>query len=194
MKGKTITAMAALVLLGVLASGGVLAHGGPDRDDRRGMMGGYGGYGMGPGMMGGQGMGPGMMGHGMGPGMMGPGMMGPGMMGPGMMGGIGPYAAGVLGLSDEQRQQLEAIQRDNAREHWQLMQELRERRHAMMDLYREGRVDPEEVGRAWEGMATAQRRMLEQRARMHNQMREVLTEEQRERLEEMRRYRYPDSE
>jgi len=78
--------------------------------------GGYGGYGMGPGMMGnyGYGMGPGMMGnygYGMGPGMMGgygygmgPGMMrgyggygmGPGMMGgygygmgPGMMGGYG---------------------------------------------------------------------------------------------------------
>jgi plastocyanin len=53
---------------------------------------GYGGYGMGPGMMGGcggYGMGPGMMGgyggYGMGPGMMG----GYGGMGPGMMGGYG---------------------------------------------------------------------------------------------------------
>jgi hypothetical protein len=57
-----------------------------------GMMGGYGSYGMGPGMMGnyGYGMGPGMKGnygYGMGPGMMG-GYGGYGM-GPGMMGGYG---------------------------------------------------------------------------------------------------------
>jgi len=57
-----------------------------------GMMGGYGGYGMGPGMMGGYGgygMGPGMMGgygYGMGPGMMGGYGYG---MGPGMMGNYG---------------------------------------------------------------------------------------------------------
>ena len=170
MKGKTITAMAALVLLGALASGGVLAHGGPDRDDRRGMMG---GQGMGPGMMGGYGQG-----------------MGPGMMG----GGIGPYASGVLGLSEEQRNRLEEIQRENARQHWQLMQELREKRHAMMDLYREGRVDPEELGEAYDGVADAERRMLEHGARMRNRMHEVLTEEQRERLEEMRRYNDRDYE
>jgi hypothetical protein len=48
-----------------------------------GMMGGYGGYGMGPGMMGGYG------GYGMGPGMMGGYGMGPGMMGG--YGGYGPY-------------------------------------------------------------------------------------------------------
>jgi len=47
-----------------------------------GMMGGYGGYGMGPGMMGGYG------GYGMGPGMMGGYGYG---MGPGMMGGYGGY-------------------------------------------------------------------------------------------------------
>jgi len=55
---------------------------------------GYGGYGMGPGIMGGYGygMGPGMMGgyggYGMGPGMMGGYGYG---MGPGMMGGYGGY-------------------------------------------------------------------------------------------------------
>ncbi len=63
-----------------------------------GMMGGYGGYGMGPGMMGGYGGGSGM-----GPGMMwGGGGYGPGMMGgyggygvgPGMMGGYGGYGMG----------------------------------------------------------------------------------------------------
>ena len=57
-----------------------------------GMMGGYGGYGMGPGMMGnyGYGMGPGMMGGYGGYGM-GPGMMGGYGMGPGMMGDYGGY-------------------------------------------------------------------------------------------------------
>jgi len=52
-----------------------------------GMMGGYGGYGMGPGMMGGHGMGPGMMGYGMHHGMMGSYGCG---MGPGMMGYFSP--------------------------------------------------------------------------------------------------------
>jgi hypothetical protein len=66
---------------------------------RGGMMG-YGGYGMGPGMMGYGMMGPGMMGYGgygMGPGMMGYGNCG--MMGPGMMGrgGYGMMGRGMMG-------------------------------------------------------------------------------------------------
>jgi hypothetical protein len=65
---------------------------------RGGMMG-YGGYGMGPGMMGYGMMGPGMMGYGgygMGPGMMGYGNCG--MMGPGMMGrgGYGMMGRGMM--------------------------------------------------------------------------------------------------
>ncbi len=133
-------------------------------------------------------MGPGMMGPGMmGPGMMGPGMMGPGMMGPGMMhGGIGPYEAGILGLSDEQRERLESIQRENAREHWQLMQEMHEQGGAMMELRRSEEIDPEALGRAFDEVAAVHRRMIVQQARAHNRMREVLTGEQREMLEQMR--------
>lgn len=150
---------------------------------------------MGPGTMGSGMMGPGMMGSGMmGPGMMGSGMMSPGMMGPGMMspgmmqGGVGPYASGVLGLDDGQRERLEAIQRENAREHWQLMQEMHEHARAMMELRTGDEVDPEALGRAFDEVAAVHRRMLVQQARMHNRMRDVLTEEQRERLRQMWSY------
>jgi Spy/CpxP family protein refolding chaperone len=139
------------------------------------------GQGMGPGYGMGQGMGPG---YGMGPGRM--GGFGPGGM---MRGGIGPYEAGVLGLDEGQRRELESIQRESARDHWQLMQELRARRIAMMQLYRDNPApDPEAVGEAHEAWADAQRRMLEHQARVHNRMREVLTQEQRERLDEMQRF------
>lgn len=199
MKRRTTMAMAG-GLVAAIVTAGALAHG-------AGAMQGRGGHGgMGPGMMQGHGghhggMGPGMMqGHGghhggMGPGMMhGHGGMGAGMMGgmgPGgmMRGGISPYEAGVLGLDADQQRRLEDIQREAAREHWQLMQEQHRRRGEMMQLYRgEGAPEPEALGEAYGRMADAQRRMLEHRARVHQRMRAVLTEEQRERLEQMRRF------
>ena len=219
MKHSTATKMTtACGLLALVVSAGASAHGGGgwggmhDRDRMGARVAqGYGSSemmpGRGSGAMSGHGhMGPGMMGgYGpMAPGMMGPGMMGPNMMGgygpmaPGMVpggmmrGGIGPYEAGVLGLSDEQRRELESIQRENAREHWQLMQQMRDRRLEMMRLYRQGAPDPDAVGEAYAGMAEAQRRMLEQQARQHNRMREVLTEEQRQRLDAMQRFGWED--
>lgn len=204
MRRSSIATMFLTGLLALAASGATMAHRMGDDDDHgygyggHGMMGGQGmmqggqiGSGMmGPGMMGPGMMGPGMMGPGMmDPGMMGPGMMGPGMMGPGMMqGGVGPYASGVLGLDDGQRERLEAIQRENAREHWQLMQEMHEHARAMMELRSGDEVDPEALGRTFDEFAAVHRRMLVQQARMHNRMRDVLTEEQRERLRQMWSY------
>jgi Spy/CpxP family protein refolding chaperone len=129
------------------------------------------------------------------------GGMGPGMMGgygPGgmMAGGIGPYEAGVLNLNDEQQRRLEQIQREGAREHWQLMQEQRAQHQRLLQQYRDGAPDPQALGNAYERMAEAQRRMLEHQAQVHNRMREVLTDEQRERIDQMRRFRWqePDEE
>jgi Spy/CpxP family protein refolding chaperone len=179
-------AVFALALSATLASGVVVAQSGS-------------GSGMGAGqqMMGqGQGMmGPGMMGPGMmGPGMMGQGMMGQGMMGPGMMGQgmMGPYVSGVLGLSDDQRGQMEEIQRENASEHWQMMQEMQQHRRNMMEAYDQDAPDPDEVGDAFSRMMETRRGMIEQQVRMQNRMREVLTEEQRKRLGEMRRFNWSD--
>lgn len=199
MKRNTVVTTLLGTLMALVFSAGVVAHGTGDGQGGRmmsgqGMMSGSqtGSGTMGPGMMGpdmmdrGM-MGPGMMGRGMmGQGMMGQGMMSQGMMGPGMMhGGIGPYEAGVLGLSDEQRERLESIQRENAREHWQSMQEMHEQSEAMMELRRGEEVDPEALGRAFDDVAAIHRRMIVQQARMHNRMREVLTAEQRDMLEQM---------
>ncbi|MDZ7788337.1 MAG: periplasmic heavy metal sensor [Halofilum sp. (in: g-proteobacteria)] len=129
-----------------------------------------------------------MMGQGMGPGMMGQGM-GPGMMGQGMM---GPYVSGVLGLSDDQRRQMEEIQRENASEHWQMMQEMQQHRGNMMEAYDQDAPDPDAVGDAFSRMMETRRGMIEQQVRMQNRMREVLTEEQRKRLDEMRRFNWSE--
>ena len=192
------SAVLALALSATLASGAAIAHGGSGSgmgggqgmmSQGQGMMGGQGqGMMMGPGMMG-QGMGPGMMGQGMGPGMMGQGMMGQGMMGQGMM---GPYMSGVLGLSAEQREQLEGIQRENAGEHWQMMQEMQQHRRNMMEAYGQEAPDPGKVGDAFSRMMETRRDMIEQQVRMQNRMREVLTDEQRERMQEMQRFHWSD--
>ena len=207
-------AVLALALSATAATGAVIAHGGSGSgmgsgqgmmSQGQGMMGGQGqgmmGQGMGQGMMG-QGMGQGMMGHGMGqgmgPGMMGHGMMGHGMMGqgmgPGMMGQgmMGPYMSGVLGLSAEQREQLEGIQRENAGEHWQMMQEMQQHRRNMMEAYGQEAPDPGKVGDAFSRMMETRRDMIEQQVRMQNRMREVLTDEQRRQLQEMQRFHWSD--
>ncbi len=192
-------AVLALTLSATIVSGAVVAHGGSGSgmSGGQGMMGsGQGGQGMmghgqGHGMMGGQGQGMmggenrSMMGQGMGQCMMGGqghGMMGHGMMGQGM---TGPYMSGVLGLSAEQREQLEEIQRENASEHWQMMREMQQHRRNMMKAYGQDAPDPEEVGDAFSRMMETRRDMIEQRVRMQNRMREVLTDEQRKQLDEM---------
>ncbi len=185
-KKWTVLALAVSV---AIVSGAVVAHGGSGS----GMGGGQGMMGSGQSGEGMKGHGQGMMGqgHGMmgqGHGMMGghgmPGQ-GHGMMGQGMM---DPYVSGVLGLSADQREQLEEIQRENAAEHWQMMQEMQQHRHNMMEAYGQDTPDPDEVGDAFSRMMETRRGMIEQRVRMQNRMREVLTDEQRERLGEMQRF------
>jgi len=167
-------AIFALALSATLASGAVVAQSGSGS----GMGGGQQMMGQGHGMMG-QGMGPGMMGQGMGPGMMGQGMM-------------GPYVSGVLGLSEDQRKQMEEIQRENASEHWQMMQEMQQHRGNMMEAYDQDAPDPDAVGDAFSRMMETRRGMIEQQVRVQNRMREVLTEEQRKRLDEMRRFNWSE--
>ena len=194
-------AVFALALSATLASGVVVAQSGSGSGMGAGQqMMGQGQGMMGPGMMGPGMMGPGMMGQGMmgqgmmGQGMMGQGMMGQGMMGPGMMGQgmMGPYVSGVLGLSDDQRGQMEEIQRENASEHWQMMQEMQQHRRNMMEAYDQDAPDPDEVGDAFSRMMETRRGMIEQQVRVQNRMREVLTEEQRKRLDEMRRFNWSE--
>jgi Spy/CpxP family protein refolding chaperone len=154
-----------------------------------GTMGGYDGYGMGPGMMGGYGMGPGMMGgyggNGMGPGMMYgdrpmvPGMPGsggygpgPGMMGgyggyragPGMMHGYGANAAGAPELTDDQREKLTKIHEALATRHWELMGKLQEQQFKLRELMTSQSADDAAVGKAYRNIESLRRQMGSARA------------------------------
>ncbi|QKT04156.1 Spy/CpxP family protein refolding chaperone [Ectothiorhodospiraceae bacterium 2226] len=143
-----------------------------------------------PGGMGMMGPGMGMMGHGMG--MMGPGM---GMMGHGMgmMGqdGMGMRGgrnlAAMLELTPEQQKQLREIRRDLHRQQWDPLGKLIEAREDLRELHQAERPDPAAIGEAHERAAQLERPVIEARVQARNEMHAVLTDEQREKLREMRR-------
>jgi len=160
---------------------------------RQEMMERYGREGMPHGMMGGPGWGGmGMMG---GPGWGGMGMMGmmggfgPGMMRgyPGMMGGYGYGPFGMLQLSDEQRDKLEAIQRDQRKEQLDLMEKMMDEMVKIRDLMMADKRDPSTIGKAYEPVFILQRRMIENSVATMNKMEAVLTKPQRE---ELKKYRH----
>lgn len=152
-----------------------------------GMMGPGGGMGMGPGMMG-----PGMMGPGMGVGAMGgAGMgmgmgggmgMGPGMMGPGM--GAGPFA--MLNLSPEQRTKVNAIQDSLRKQQWTLQGKINDEEARLRDLYLVDQPDPKKIGQVYDGIFDLRRQMIEGQVQAQNQMRNVLTPEQRNQIRQFR--------
>jgi periplasmic protein CpxP/Spy len=208
-KHKRFLAIVLAASLGSAASGVAYAHGMQQGEMGAGMMGGQGG--MGPGtMMGGQGgMGPGMMmggQGGMGPGMMmgGQGGMGPGMMmggqggmGPGMMmGGQGgmmpcPMTGGMGGmgnmagmLDEEQLTSLREIRKEHRSGHFERMGEMMDLRDEMMLLMQAQRPDPEEVKTLHGQMAELHGEMMADRVRLHNAMQDLLTDEQRERMQQ----------
>ena len=165
-----------------------------------GMMQGYGG--MGPGMMRGYGGGPGMMGgYGMGPGRMGGyGGMGPGMMGygghgygPGMGfgGGYGPgarggYGALDLGLTDAQRQKMEAISGKLWDEQEKTAIKLHDRMVELNRLYNAKDPDTKAIEKRYDDISSLRKEMFEQRLRAWKEWRAVLTDEQRKKIESRR--------
>ncbi len=148
-----------------------LAHGpmmGDDDDAGYGMMGPGMGYGM---MGGGLGYGHGYgMGHGMGYGM--------GMMGPG-------YGLPVSNLTDAQREKIAGLQRDMRKDQYERMGDMMEAMEAMHTEMRKAQPDPEAVAKAYDKVSAVRREMLKARVRAHNELRGVLTDEQREQLRGM---------
>ncbi|MGY6566497.1 MAG: Spy/CpxP family protein refolding chaperone [Halomonadaceae bacterium] len=174
---KLAIATGLALAIGTTASGLTLAQGmGPGG----GMMGG----GTGPGMMGG-GMGPGMMGGGMGPGMMGGGM-GPGMMGGDMM--PCPMMDGGKGmmqmLEPEQRSELRELMREHRPTQFERMGQLMNLRDDLMAAMHAERPDPEEVQAIHAQMAELHGEMMAEMVRMRNAMHDLLTDEQREQLQQ----------
>lgn len=159
-------------------------------------------WGFGPGMMhgGSWGFGPGMM-HGgswgSGPGMMhggpGAGMMhyGAGMMGPqaGMMMGQGMGMMGPLMLPDlspEQRAEMRTLMRGTRRAHMEKMLEIMDARDEMADAMAADQPDPQAVRELHERMATLHGDVLQSHIEARNRLFELLTDDQRERLRELR--------
>lgn len=183
---NTLRWVPALLILAVssVTSLPVLADPGPGTmNDKyhQEMMERYGRGGMPYGMMGGPGWGGmGMMG--------GPGMMagfGPGMMG--MMGGYGYGPFGMLQLTDEQRDKLEAIHRDQRKEQLGLMEKMMDEMDKIRDLMMADKRDPSTIGKAYEPVFILQRRMIENSVATMNKMEAVLTKQQRE---ELKKYRH----
>jgi len=141
----------------------------------RGMGPGYGqGQGMGPGYGPGQGMGPGYgQGRGMGPGM---------MMGPGM--GLGPIWA--LNLTDEQRQSIDTIMQEQQQTHMQLMSRMMEEGNKLQQLYSQPQWDARAIGEVYDRIFETQRNGIVSMIEARNQIREQLTEEQRQQLQQYR--------
>lgn len=132
--------------------------------------------------------GPGMMGQCM---MMGQGMMGGGMdmMGPGMMGGgMGMMMdpAMMFDLTEEQRQEMRSMQRDMRREHMNTMLDVMDLRDEMWEEMLADRPDPERVRELHSQMAEHHGEIMESRVEMRNRMYDLLTDEQREQMREMR--------
>jgi Spy/CpxP family protein refolding chaperone len=184
-------AAVASALIATLASSGVAAHSDGGSDKHGGMHGSDGGSMMGgdrssmeaPVGMPGRGM---MGGHGM---MHGGGMMmgGPGMMGHmGSMGGMAPYTAVMLGLSDEQMEKVHQIRDDRMGDYWNLMRQMHGSMRGFMSAWSQPDPEPSEVGAMYARVSEVKRKMVELQAEMRRAVRDVLTADQRERLDEMR--------
>ncbi|XKH59654.1 Spy/CpxP family protein refolding chaperone [Halomonas sediminis] len=188
----------------IVLAQGMMGGGQGGQGMQQGMMGGgQGGQGMQQGMMGGgqggQGMQQGMMGGGQGGQGMQQGMMGGGQgMGPGMMGGIMdmpcPMMGGMDGMDSagmgmmlqadpEQREQLRALKEEYRPAQFARMGRLMNLRDEMMAAMHQSRPDPEEVEKIHSRMAELRGEMLAEHIRHRNDMEELLSDEQRQQLQ-----------
>ena len=126
-----------------------------------------------------------------GPGMMGRQdmMTGMGMMGrQGMMTGMGMtgFVDFLPGLTEEQRNEIRAKQRQARREHGDLMLDIMDISDDFRQALAEERPDPAKVRRLQESLSQKQGEMLESSIKYRNQIYDMLTEEQKQQLREHR--------
>ncbi|PAU75011.1 Spy/CpxP family protein refolding chaperone [Halomonas salipaludis] len=191
---KHTLALGLALALGASGSGIALAQSMPTNQPNQGsgMTGGSGGQGgMGPGMMsgmmgGGQGgMGPGMMSGMMGGGQGGmmKGMMGGGMMPCPMTDGAGIGMMQEM-LEPEQRDEMRALMQEHRPAQFERMGRLMNLRDDLMAEMRGERPDPEEVQALHGRMAELHGEMMAERVRLENTMNDLLTDEQRQQLQQ----------
>ena len=179
---KHTLALGLALALGASGSGIALAQSMPTNQPNQGsgMTGGSGGQGgMGPDMMGGM-MGGGQ--GGMGPGMM-KGMMGGGMMTCPMMGGAGMGMMREV-LDPEQHDEMRALMQEHRPAQFERMGRLMNLREDLMAEMRGERPDPEEVQALHGRMAELHGEMMAERVRLENTMNDLLTDEQRQQLQQ----------
>lgn len=103
----------------------------------------------------------------------------PGMMGPEYDDGY--YGLNTLNLSEEQRQRIDQIQQPLRREHAQRMEEWYQAWDVLQAQLNAPSPDPDAVAQAYEWVAGLEREQLRARVQAYNEIRSVLTEEQRRR-------------
>lgn len=130
--------------------------------------------GMGSGMMGGGqgGMGPGMMGE----------MMGGGMMPCPMMGGAGMDM--MLMLDDDQRSEMRELMQEHRPAQFERMGRMMNLRDDLMAEMHGDRPDPDEVQTLHGQMAELHGEMMAEMVRMRNAMHDLMSDEQRQQLEQ----------
>ena len=114
---------------------------------------------------------------------------GPGMMGrQGMMTGMGMtgFVDFLPGLTEEQRNEIRAKQRQARREHGDLMLDIMDISDDFRQALAEERPDPAKVRRLQESLSQKQGEMLESSIKYRNQIYDMLTEEQKQQLREHR--------
>lgn len=100
------------------------------------------------------------------------------MMGPGYDDGY--YGLSALNLTEEQRQRIDQIQQQGRREHAQRMEAWYQARDALQAQMNAPSPDPDAVAQAYDRVAALEREQLRACVQAYNQIRSVLTEEQRE--------------
>jgi Spy/CpxP family protein refolding chaperone len=118
------------------------------------------------------------MGHGMHGGMMGHGMHHGMMYGQGMM--------GPLDLDEAQQKKLAKLQQSQAKQQWQLMQQLAQQRNELARLSSAENPDTQAISGAYDKVANLQKQMFMNNLETQKQFRELLTDEQQNTLKEMR--------
>tara|TARA_R110001599_G_C12268060_1_gene661059 strand:- start:5451 stop:6044 length:594 start_codon:yes stop_codon:yes gene_type:complete len=175
------TLVLGLVLaLGASGSSVALAQDMPESQPGQGsdmMRGNSGQGGMGPGMMGGD-MGPGMMSGGMGP-----GMMGSSEMPCPMMGGTGMGMMQKM-LDPEQRDEMRELMQEHRPTQFERMGRLMNLRDDLMAEMHGERPDPEQVKALHSELAELHGEMMAEMVRMRNTMHDLMTDEQRQQLQQ----------
>lgn len=93
----------------------------------------------------------------------------------------------MLELSPDQQSKIGQIQQETLQKHLGLRQQIGNERLQLRQLLLQDKPDPQAVGEAYSKIAQLQRQLIESRVEAHNRMEELLTPEQRQRLQQNRR-------